>query len=251
MAAFWQGDSMLVRVSGVVRLCCPDPASTLLAPPARYPLYQDPRHATAILDSLHSGGRYTILPTISVVAPWDDPLNHDLPPDSALSGSQVVKQVLAPTPVIPPLTPTGRPAWVGEAALNATHRFYNVLRAVLHGGEDQAAPALRGEDRRSVEEVSAEVTPKSAVLPTTTPAIDPALSPLIQVCAALAVVVVVMVLLFHWHHVRQECLMERRALRRLARRYRATRDLHSHHHHHDNDHDVEKNDSSDVTDVTL
>lgn len=70
----------------------------------------------------------------------------------------------------------------------------------------------------------------------------------LQVCAGLAVVVVVMVLLFHWHHIRHECLRERRALRRLARRYRVNGD---HRQYDDEDEDLEKNDNSTVTDVTL
>lgn len=115
--------------------------------------------------ALHTqgGGRFTILPTISVVAPWDDPVQHpahldpvhhhhhnSLARDQALSDSNAVLRVVSPSPVLPPQPPpfstsTSRPAWVEEAALNATHRFYNVLRAVLHGGEEheEAGPSLR------------------------------------------------------------------------------------------------------------
>lgn len=230
-----------------MRLCCPDPATTLIAPPLPFhgSLPEHPRQDNSLLGGLHQGGRYTILPTISVVAPWDDPVHHNFVKDSALSDSNAVTYVVTPTPVLPPPTPAAtRPAWVGDAALNATHRFYNVLRAVMHGGELEARPALRGEDRRGVE-FSKGATARPSIQTTVNSGLDPAISPLIQVCAALAVVVVVMVLLFHWHHVRQECLRERRALRRLARRYGMARDLHQ------EDDDLEKNDSSHVTDVTL
>lgn len=121
------------------------------------------------MPSSQGGGRYTILPTISVVPPWDDPVHHpyhhhhhsvldlsrhnhlrSLAQDQGLSDSNTVLRVITPSPVLPPpLTPTSvstsRPSWVEDAALNATHRFYNVLRAVLHGGEEQheAGPSLR------------------------------------------------------------------------------------------------------------
>ncbi|XP_063863790.1 uncharacterized protein LOC135102430 [Scylla paramamosain] len=247
MASGFEGDNVLVTMSRMMRLCCPDPATTLIAPPlpSHGSLLEDPHQVTNPLGGLHQGGRYTILPTISVVAPWDDPVHHNLVKDNALSDSNAVTYVVTPTPVLPPPTPAARPSWVGDAALNATHRFYNVLRAVMHGGELEARPALRGEDKRGVEEFSTGVTPRSSIQTAINSGLDPAISPLIQVCAALAVVVVVMVLLFHWHHVRQECLRERRALRRLARRYGMARDLYQ------EDDDLEKNDSSHVTDVTL
>ena len=79
------------------------------------------------------------------MAPWDDPVHHNFVRDSALSGSNAVLHVVTPTPVLPPPPPSARPSWVGEAALNATHRFYNVLQAVLHGGEVEARPSLRYE----------------------------------------------------------------------------------------------------------
>ncbi|XP_050689636.1 uncharacterized protein LOC126981954 [Eriocheir sinensis] len=265
MAAGWEGDSsLLVRVSGVVRFCCPSPVTSLLAPPPQQPPGDAviPGGSRRSEDPSAGSGRYTILPTISVVPPWDDPVHHpyhhhhqsildpahhnhlhSLAYDQGLSDSNTVLRVIAPSPVLPPSlnttsVSTSRPSWVEDAALNATHRFYNVLRAVLHGGEEQH-PSLRGEARRGVEVSSEESPPLLSVDAAAPAALDPAIPPLIQVCAGLAVVVVVMVLLFHWHHIRHECLRERRALRRLARRYRDQRD--------DDDHDLEKNDTSDVT----
>lgn len=182
MASGFEGDNVLVTMSRMMRLCCPDPATTLIAPPlpSHGSLLEDPHQVTNPLDGLHQGGRYTILPTISVVAPWDDPVHHNLVKDNALSDSNAVTYVVTPTPVLPPPTPAARPSWVGDAALNATHRFYNVLRAVMHGGELEARPALRGEDRRGVEEFSTGVTPRSSIQTAINSGLDPAISPLIQ-----------------------------------------------------------------------
>lgn len=63
----------------------------------------------------------------------------------------------------------------------------------------------------------------------------------IQVCAVLAVLVLVIVLLFHSHHFRRDCVTERRVLRRVVRRYHVTRTRT----------DIERNESDDVPDVTL
>ena len=63
MASGSEGDNMLVRMSGVVRLCCSEPATTLLAPPApsRDPLPEDPRRATGLWDGFHPVSVFTSL----------------------------------------------------------------------------------------------------------------------------------------------------------------------------------------------
>lgn len=67
-----------------------------------------------------------------------------------------------------------------------------------------------------------------------------------QVCAGLGVLVLLMVILFHSHHFRRDCRTERRALRRVARRYHVTQTSAQ------QEDDVETNpDIDSVTDVTL
>ncbi|CAL4077491.1 unnamed protein product, partial [Meganyctiphanes norvegica] len=73
---------------------------------------------------------------------------------------------------------------------------------------------------------------------------DSGISPILQVCAVLGVLVAVMVVLFHSHHFRRDCMLERRALRRISRRYQVTskQDVESSSQHDDN---------TDVTDVYM
>lgn len=79
-----------------------------------------------------------------MVSPWDDEEEYsNTISDQAFGDSNQLVQFITPTPVLPPPQPAVQPSWVGEAAQNATHRFYDILRAVLHGDGPNSAPALR------------------------------------------------------------------------------------------------------------
>ncbi|XP_071547087.1 uncharacterized protein [Panulirus ornatus] len=265
MMSRWEGQHLLVRLSGAIRFCCDLGASQ--EPPLEPdipPGYR--RDHQGLDDDLHlvtdaepwdqlllnhrmEGPRYTILPTISVVNPWDD--EGDLLHDQVFGGSDP-GHVIVPTAVLPSLPatpiPSLRPALARDAALNATHRFYNALQAVLHGSGPGTIRTLREETQHTgVDAVVVGISPHvqetsdPILSPHHDPAHDTSMSPLLQVCTALGVLVVVMVVLFHSHHFRRDCMTERRALRRVARRYHVARAQD----------DVEKNEPSDVTDVTL
>ncbi|XP_042204267.1 uncharacterized protein LOC121853931 [Homarus americanus] len=266
MASLWEGEDMLVKLSTILRFCCD--YATPQQPPRVGDLLPG-YHRGQVLDELSvtdhdpwgqlllnhrlEGPRYTILPTITVVSPWDDDdAAHHLLHDQAIGGSNAVNHIIAPTRVLPHLPDAStsssfQRSLVSDAALNATQRFYDALRAVLHGSGPGTIPALGQESRAGGDVVVAELAPhvqetsEPALVPHTDPHHNASMSPLLQVCAALGVLVVVMVVLFHSHHFRRDCMTERRALRRVARRYHVTRAQD----------DVEKNDSSEVTDVTL
>lgn len=259
MAMGMEGDSILVKLSGIIRFCCepqgsPRPPQNPVLPPGyqRGQVVEEPHVVTdpdtqpwdLLLQNhrLREGPRYTIIPTISVVPPWDD-LGHNDLPDQVAADSHPIAHFITPTPVLP--HPPPPPTLVGEAARNATQRFYDALRAVLHGGGEQGPlPSLSsggvGGSNVAVSGLAPHVQDTQGPFLTSRPANDDpqSMSPILQVCAALGVLVVVMVILFHAHHFRRDCMVERRALRRVARRYHVARAQD----------DVER---SEVTDVTL
>ncbi|XP_042887838.1 uncharacterized protein LOC122263473 [Penaeus japonicus] len=258
MAMGMGGESILVKLSGVIRFCCepqevPRPSQNPVLPPGyhRGQVVEEPHVITdpdtqpwdLLLQNhrLRERPRYTIIPTISVVPPWDD-LDHNALHDQVVADSQQIARFITPTPVLP--LPRPAPSLVGEVARNATQRFYDALRAVLHGGEQGPLPSLSnggvGGADAAVAGLAPHVQDTSEPYLTSRQANDDSqgMSPILQVCAALGVLVVVMMILFHSHHFRRDCMVERRALRRVARRYHVARA-------HD---DVER---SEVTDVTL
>lgn len=255
MAIQWEGEDLIVKLSTILRFCC-DPAGGDEPPGYHRGLVVDEPQAPSdhgpwahlLLNHRLESPRYTILPTITAVSPWDNTEPHD----QVFGGSNAVNHVIVPTSVLPSLevtTPSDLQALMArEAAINATYRFYDALRAVLHG--DGPGTIIEFGQEREVKVDAAEIiTPhlQEASHPhlshNNDPHHSPSMSPLIQVCAALGVLVVVMVVLFHTHHFRRDCGTEQRALRRLAQHYHVTRDG-------DPD-DVERHADTDVTDVTL
>ncbi|KAG7156244.1 hypothetical protein Hamer_G005956 [Homarus americanus] len=234
-------------------------------PPSKHcPRGNSPASHPPAPDYAPEGPRYTILPTITVVSPWDDDdAAHHLLHDQAIGGSNAVNHIIAPTRVLPHLPDAStsssfQRSLVSDAALNATQRFYDALRAVLHGSGPGTIPALGSHNvlvysklmstsrfvcfitEREEDSLEYQRLLGDTCFETRPPDKRPVPGPR-EVCAALGVLVVVMVVLFHSHHFRRDCMTERRALRRVARRYHVTRAQD----------DVEKNDSSEVTDVTL
>ncbi|ROT76649.1 hypothetical protein C7M84_004763 [Penaeus vannamei] len=230
MAMGMEGDSILVKLSGIIRFCCEPQGSPR---PPQNPVLPPGYQRGQVVEEPH-------VVTDPDTQPWDLLLqNHRL----VAADSHPIAHFITPTPVLP--HPPPPPTLVGEAARNATQRFYDALRAVLHGGGEQGPlPSLSsggvGGSNVAVSGLAPHVQDTQGPFLTSRPANDDpqSMSPILQVCAALGVLVVVMVILFHAHHFRRDCMVERRALRRVARRYHVARAQD----------DVER---SEVTDVTL
>lgn len=269
MATRWEGENLLVKLSGILRFCCESVVvpSSSTAPSYNSVLPQGYHRGEAVdepqvitdpdpwgqrlANHRLEGARYTIIPTISVVPPWDDDTaqneTSNLPDDLTFGESFRQIHYINPTPVLghhSDLPSAGDRG--GNAILNATQRFYDALRVVLHGGgvSPPEVPSFRDDAGAGINVDVAGLAPH--VLDSFDPQVsstrDPealVMSPLLQVCAALGILVVLMVILFHSHHFRRDCVTERRALRRVARRYHVARAQD----------DVERNDE--VTDVTL
>lgn len=263
MVTRWEGETLLVKLTGILRYCCDslNPTRATYGPQPLPPGYHkgqvidEPQVITdpepwgqLLLNHRLDSPRYTILPTISVVPPWDnDNETSNLIEDQVFDESYNQLQYITPTPVLPQHNAIPTVSRVGGGIVNATQRFYDALRVVMHGGIQPSVPKLRNGSHAGVKADVAGLAPH--VLDTFDPLVTStleqesieslAMSPVLQVCAALGILVIVMVILFHTHHFRRDCMTERRALRRVARRYHVARAQD----------DVEKNEE--VTDVTL
>ncbi|XP_069954061.1 uncharacterized protein [Cherax quadricarinatus] len=246
MVVQWQGEDLLVKLSTVVSFCCdsgvpPGGGGATSGYHRRGQVMDEPhpvihRHPwTHLLQNYRlESSRYTIVPTITVVSPWD--LDTQ---DQVFSGSDPINHAIYPTP-----TPTTPSLHARDATLNATQRIYDALQVVLHGSASGTLPVLGDEPEASVSDTVfhhvQETFHPHVVLQEHPHGVHIAGSPLLQVCAALAVLVVVLVVLFHMHHFRQDCMVERRALRRVAQTYEVS-GVRQHHA------DVENNVADDVS----
>ncbi|XP_068215622.1 uncharacterized protein [Palaemon carinicauda] len=267
MATLWEGENLLVKLGGILRFCCESGAlSSSIAPSYSNSVLPQGYHRGQAVDEPNAvtdpdpwgqllvnhrldGPRYTIIPTISVVPPWDDPHNdtNNLAGDQSFGESVRQIHYINPTPVLDDHSNVPSDVRSVNAVFNATQRFYDALRVVLHGGSPPEVPSFRYEQDDSGGAINADV---AGLAPQVLHSFEPqvtttgeqqeiVMSPILQVCAALGILVVIMVILFHSHHFRQDCVTERRALRRVARRYHVAKVQD----------DVERNEE--VTDVTL
>ncbi|XP_076056123.1 uncharacterized protein LOC143034084 [Oratosquilla oratoria] len=105
--------------------------------------------------------------------------------------------------------------------------FSSLMKARKVGENSENIPSLRQEEVRGGEAVVGGAPPhvqEGGALVTLQQ--SEGLSPVLQACIGLGVLVVVMVILFHLHHFRRDCMVERRVLGRRSRLRRCDRRTH-------------------------